>query len=275
MQPIINSIPISAIIAMIGCIALVIVVPIVIAVFLIRRYTMNLSAIILGFMMFIVFDTILLGIFDSIVLGQASTVIKDLINSTAFSYTAYYAFIHALFYTAGFSVALRMIFNQDTGVGTGIAVGLGCGGASAFLGTAYPMVSNVIAALQINKIGAGAFLAEAEEANRQSMIDAVEALGSSSASDFLFSGYEKILLFAVFVAAGVIIHLAITHRSGFAYLYAAMAMLFIVYIPPALYTTGVITSAIVLESLMTVTALGSVAFAFIQVKKFGQNPLRY
>ena len=168
-----------------------------------------------------------------------------------------------------------MILNQDTGVGTGIAVGLGFGGASAILGTAHSAINNVIAAFQINRVGVGAFLAEADEANRQVLMDVVEELANSSASDFILSGYQKIMLFLIFVATGVIIHLSITHRSSFGYLFAAMAMFFIVYVPPALYTTGVITSAIVLEVIMTVLALLSVLFAILQVKRYGQNPLRY
>jgi len=275
METVIDMIPTSSIIAMIACIVMVVVVPIAIAIFLIRKYTMNLSAIILGFLMYIVFDTILMSLFDSFIVGELSTVIYNLVNSSVFSYAAYYAFIHALFYTAGFSVAVRMVLNQDTGVGTGIAIGMGCGGASAILGTAQPMVNSFIAALQINKVGEEAFLAEAEEAGRQAMIEAVAALRNSSAADFLFAGYEKIMLFLIFVATGIITHLAITHRSHIAYLYAAMVMLIIVYVPPALYTLGVITSVLLLEILMTVLAFAAVAFAIVQVKKYGQNPLRY
>jgi uncharacterized membrane protein YhfC len=275
MAPSLSVIPASSIIAMIAAIIFVVIIPIVIAIFLIRRYTMNLSAIILGGMMFIVFDTIFLSLFDSFVLGTVSTTLNEFIKSSPLNYTVYYAFIHALLYTAGFSVAFRMIMHSDTGVGSGIAVGLGCGGVSAILGTAYPMVNNVIAAMQINKSGADAFLANAEASNKQNMIDAVNALKNSNAADFLFSGYEKIMLFIIFVSAGVIIHLAITHRSAFAYLYAAMGMLLVVYIPSALYSTGVITSALVLESLMTLCAAAAAGIAVYQVRKYGSNPLRY
>ena len=140
MSPIltVSAVSTATIASMIASIVLVLVIPILIAVFLIRRHTMNLSAILLGLMMYIVFDTIFLSLFDSFVLGVTSTAVNEFINKTAFRYTAYYSFIHALFYTAGFSVATRMAMNSDTGVGTGMAIGIGCGGASAILGTALP-----------------------------------------------------------------------------------------------------------------------------------------
>lgn len=268
-------IPTTTIIAMIASIAIVILIPLFMAIFLIRRYTMNLSAIVLGFMMYIAFDTIFLSLFDSFVLGQASIVIRDLINKTAINYTLYYAFIHALFYTAGFSVATRMVFKSDTGVGTGMALGIGCGSANVILIAAYPMVNNIIAALEINKVGSDAFLANAEAASKQTMIDAVGALTNTTAGIFLFSGFERVMLFVVFVACGIVIHVAITHRSPFAYLYVGMGVFFITYIPSALYTTGIITSVLLLEVLIIAIALGAAGLAYRQVKTYGANPLKY
>ncbi len=236
---------------------------------------MNLSAILLGLMMYIVFDTILLSTFDTIVLGQASLSVSEFLHADELRYTAYYAFIHALFYTAGFSVAYRMVMQSDTGIGTGFAVGIGCAGASAILDTARPMVSNLIAAFEINRIGADTFLANSEKETLESAAAAVKALQESSPVEYLFSGYEKILLVLVFISLGVIIHLAITHRASFYYLFAAMGMFFVTYIPSALYSTGYITSILLLEGLMTLTALACVGFAYVMIKKFGSNPLSY
>ena len=137
------------------------------------------------------------------------------------------------------------------------------------------MVNNIIAAFDINKVGADAFLAKAETANQQAMLKAVTALTDSTPGIFLFSGFEKIMLFLVFVSCGIIVHLAITHRSSYSYLFAGMGILLVTYIPPALYTTGIITSVLLYEALVIVIALGAAGLAYWQVKKFGANPLRY
>ncbi len=268
-------IPTSTIISMIAVVVLVILVPILVSIFFIRRYPMNLSALVLGFIMYIAFDTIFLSFFDSFVLGQTSSALQELINSTAISYTIYYAFIHALLYTGGFSVALRMTFNSDTGLGTGIAVGLGCAGASAFLSTGYPMINNITAAFSINKLGVEGFLADALPEELDSLIGAANSLLESTPTDILFGGYERLTLFAVLVSIGAIIHLAITHRSHIGYQYAAMGLLFVTYIPPALYSTGVLQSVLLLELMLTLSATASVLIAYIVGKKYGNNPVRY
>lgn len=257
-------------------IAVVLAVPIAAIFYFVRRYTMNLSALLLGLMMYIAFDTILLSSYDSFLLGKASTDIRDLINRTAVTYTLYYAFIHALFYTGGFSVALRMTAHADTGVGTGLAVGLGSGLASAFFGTAYPMINNLIAAFQINRLGVEAFLSGADSTDQRVLLqEAVTQLQAARPFDTLFGSFERLMLFVVLVSTGIIVHLAITHRSHIGFQYAAMVLLFVTYIPPALYSTGVIQNALLLELMLMLSAGVAALFAGLSIKKYGNNPVRY
>ena len=173
-----------------------------------RRYLMNLSAIILGLLMYIAFDTILLSIFDALIIGELSAAVRDFIYSDSWRYTVYFALVNTLFYIAGFSVTQRAAMNSDTGVGTGVAVGIGAAGSYVLLGTVYPLVNNVIASFEINKIGSQEFLAQAVESNREGMINAVEALSSSSGLEFLVTGYEKLMMYVILLAASTILYLA-------------------------------------------------------------------
>ena len=49
-------------------------------------------------------------------------------------------------------------------------------------------------------------------------------------------------------------------------------MMFLIFIPPALFSSGLISSPIVLELLMTVGAAGFVSVAIWHVSKYGENP---
>ena len=162
--------------------------------------------------------------------------------------------------------------NSDTGVGTGVAVGIGAAGSYVLLGTVYPLVNNVIASFEINKIGSQEFLAQAVESNREGMINAVEALSSSSGLEFLVTGYEKLMMYVILLAASTILYLAISHRSNFSYMFLVFGMMFLIFIPPALFSSGLISSPIVLELLMTVGAAGFVSVAIWHVSKYGENP---
>ena len=269
------TIPSTTIIAMIASIIVLSAFVITVSILLMRRYLMNLSAIILGLLMYIAFDTILLSIFDALIIGELSAAVRDFIYSDSWRYTVYFALVNTLFYIAGFSVTQRAAMNSDTGVGTGVAVGIGAAGSYVLLGTVYPLVNNVIASFEINKIGSQEFLAQAVESNREGMINAVEALSSSSGLEFLVTGYEKLMMYVILLAASTILYLAISHRSNFSYMFLVFGMMFLIFIPPALFSSGLISSPIVLELLMTVGAAGFVSEAIWHVSKYGENPLKF
>ncbi|MGI6039962.1 MAG: YhfC family intramembrane metalloprotease [Clostridiales bacterium] len=269
------TIPSTTIIAMIASIIVLSAFVITVSILLMRRYLMNLSAIILGLLMYIAFDTILLSIFDALIIGELSAAVRDFIYSDSWRYTVYFALVNTLFYIAGFSVTQRAAMNSDTGVGTGVAVGIGAAGSYVLLGTVYPLVNNVIASFEINKIGSQEFLAQAVESNREGMINAVEALSSSSGLEFLVTGYEKLMMYVILLAASTILYLAISHRSNFSYMFLVFGMMFLIFIPPALFSSGLISSPIVLELLMTVGAAGFVSVAIWHVSKYGENPLKF
>ena len=70
------TIPTSTILAMIVTILFLVAVVVIISIQFMRRYPMNLSAIILGLLMYIGFDTILLSLFDSLVVGELSGAVR-------------------------------------------------------------------------------------------------------------------------------------------------------------------------------------------------------
>lgn len=275
MVPLDYTIPASAIASIIAVIVILLAAVIAVFIILARKFTMNLSSIILGFLMYVFFDTILLNLFDSFLLGEVTGTVKELVCSASWSYSLYVAFINALFYTAGFNVVLRVAMNSDTGVGSGIAVGLGTGASYVVLGAVRQLISKTIAAFEINRIGAAAFLAQAEEANRQALAEEIEVLRNTAVSEVLMSGYQNLMMLIILLSASTVLYLAVTHRSPFWNMYIIMGMLLLVFLPPPLFTDGVIKSPLILQALMT---LGAACFAYMAVRyvmKYGSNPMRH
>ena len=155
-----------------------------------------------------------------------------------------------------------------------MAVGLGAGGSYVLLGSVYPLINNVIAAFEINKRGSQEFLAQAVQESREGMINAVEALSTSSGLEFLVTGYEKLMMYVILLSASILSYLAITHRSKFSYLFMVFGMMIMVFVASALYSTGIISSPLVLEILMTFGAAGFATVSIWQVSKYGDNPLK-
>jgi uncharacterized membrane protein YhfC len=260
---------------MVICAAVSAAVPVAAVVFFSKRARMNLSAIFLGLIMYVIFDSFLLNAFDAILMQQFSGDIYSFIYSTGTGYTLYYGFIHALFYSVGFYVAARMTMRDDTGYGGGVALGLGCGGANLIMSKAWPMLTNVIAANQINKNGVDSFIADNTADGIFSMKEALATLTDTPAVNFLIAGYDGILLFLVLVSLGVIIHLAATHRCSFSFIYLGMALFLVYQIFPAMYSVGLIGSVIIYEFLNTSVAAGIVVTTYYFTKKYGENPMRY
>lgn len=234
----------------------------------------TLSAIFLGIIMYAGFDAILLDVFDTIVLGHMSTDLYNYIYSNNTLYVIYYTFIHALFYTAGFYTVARMGFRVDRN-GTGIAIGIGAGGARAVMSGAWPLVTRAVSAAQVNKVGIDAYLSGATEEEVDNLRGAIESLQNSTPGDVVWSGVETLLMFAVLVAIAVIIHIAATHRGPIWLIGVGSLLLLAMFAPAAMYTVGMITSVPLLEACIFAVAAASVAVAVPVARRYMDNPLKF
>ncbi len=233
----------------------------------------TLSALFLGVIMFAAFDAILLDLFDTIVLKNFSAEVYEKIYSSDWLYVTYYTFIHAFFYIIGFYTVARMGFRVDKS-GTGVAIGLGAGGARAIMSGAWPLVTRVVTAARINKIGVDALIADATESEVENLRAAAQSLMNSVPMDVVWSCIETLLMFAILVAIAVIVHIAATHRGPIWLIGIGFLLLLAMFAPPAMFTMGMFESVPLLECSLLLVAAASAAVAIPVAKKYMDNPLK-
>lgn len=234
----------------------------------------TLSAIFLGIIMYAGFDSILLDLFDTIVLGNMSPEVYDFIYANDTIYTIYYTFIHAFFYTVGFYTVARMGFRVDKS-GTGIAIGIGAGGARVVMSGVWPLANRALTAGRINKMGVDAYLADATPEEIDNLRGAVDSLLNSVPSDVIWSGVETLIMFAILIAIAAIIHIGTTHRGPFWLVGVGFILMLATFAAPALYTVGVFSSVALLELCLFGVAAASAAVAIPVCKRYMENPLKF
>jgi len=241
-----------------------------------RRYTLMLSHILLGIMSYIIFIVIFLALFNGAVLYKLSNPLYVWIYDDPGRYVVYYTLLNAIFYGIGVYSASRMSMKETADIGPGFGLSLGLGSAYVFANNIFPVVTNLLAARQINASGAEAYLAAAEgtEEELETLRQSVAALVGSSASDVLYGAAECALMFAVLSAAAMLIYLSVTHRCPFGYIGAGFGLFLLATLPAALLSSGFIASAGLMLILLALIAAGSLALVILFVKKYGANPLK-
>ncbi len=265
----------SVIASMVVCALLSVVISIGAIIFFSRKVKMNLSTIFLGIILYVGFSTILLNMFDNFILRLLSSGVQNWLFDNPVLYALYYAFIHALFFTAGFYTIGRMAMRADTGVGTGVALGLGCAGTYAVLDTGVKMFNYIMAAFDVNKNGIESFMASATEENFDVLQSSLDSLLATTPLDIATRGIEMIIMFALFVAIGTIIQLAVTHRCHISFVYAGMGILFVAYLPTAFYNVGLLPSAVIVEMITAVVSIITCVIAARMASKYKDTPMKF
>jgi len=262
------------IITMFIVVAALVAVPVAVLILFARKVTMNLSTVFLGLIMFVGFDTILLGLFDSVVMSSVAATLYDYIHANELAFVIYYSFMRAFVYTVGLYTMARMSMRSDTN-GGGIALGIGAGATRCILGGAWIMITNISTSFKINKDGLDTLLAGESADKLEALKTQASTLLDATPLDIFHYCAESILMLFVFLAAGVIIHIAATHRGSILLMYLCMALMLIVFAIPAMYQVGYLTNPGLYEIILAgATAIIGGTAIWIG-RKYMLNPMKY
>jgi uncharacterized membrane protein YhfC len=241
-----------------------------------RRYTLMLSHVLLGVIIYVVFIVIFLGLFNGTVLYKFSHPLYVWIYGKPSRYVIYYGLLNAMFYGIGIYTASRMSMKETTDIGPGFGLSLGLGTAYVFNNNIFAVGSNLLAARQINASGADAYLASAEGSEEvlAKLRESVSALIGSTAPEVLYGAAECALMFLILSSAAMLIYLAVTHRCPFGYIGAGFAIIMLAHLPAALLSSGSLTSTGAMLGLLALFTAVSVAVVVLFVKKYGKNQLK-
>ena len=201
---------VSTIVMMGVCAVIGIVVPFLLAFWLVKKYNVNPVTILVGAGVFIVFALGLESVMHQIVLkGSAGATI---IGNT-WLYALYGGLAAGVFEETGRFVAMKWLLRKRSGKAlTGIAYGFGHGGIEMLMIFGVTMVSNVVIAIMMNGGHQDLLLAGVPEESKAQALAQFAQIGSLTTGALLIGFWERISAFILQVALSLIVWKAV--RGG-------------------------------------------------------------
>lgn len=204
----INSVPTLSIIGMVFSLILVIGIPIVLCIVVRRKTKAKISSFFYGCAVFFVFALIL----EQILHGIVFMVFGSKMTEHILLYGLYGGMAAALFEETGRFVAMKFFMRKQLTRENALMYGVGHGGLEAILIIGLAYISNIITAFMINSNQLEIMLSSLSESQRESTIQSVSALWTTSSDQFFAAGVERIFSIILQIALSILVYKAV--KSG-------------------------------------------------------------
>jgi uncharacterized membrane protein YhfC len=181
-------------------------------------------------------------------------------------YVVYAILAAGVFEETGRFIAFKLLRKKYRGVETGLAFGIGHGGAEALLLVGLTMVSNIVLSIMINNGSIDAL------GNSEQIALGVNALTDTAPVMFLLSGIERAFAISVQISLSVIVWCSVNHPRKTWLFPVAIALHAMVDLPAALTQVGVIGTMWITEALLAVCAV-AVAMLAVVIYRSGRCEL--
>ena len=227
-----------------------------------KRHGLKLVPALVGAAAFVVFALVLERLLHMLVLRPGAGGSYALLEYSPPLFILYGAFAAGVFEETGRFIALSFLKKKYSGVGTGLAYGIGHGGIEAILIAGLSMISSIVMSVMINS-GNVAPLGDSPVVAAQ-----IEALIGMSPFTFLLAGLERITAITLHISLSVLVWRAVTAKGKMWYYPLAILLHAMADISAAMYQVGIIiTNVYAVEGIILVfTVLVAVA-VYLMVKK--------
>ena len=224
-------------------------VPIALAWWLVKKYKVKLSTILIGAATFIVFALILEPILHRIVLlGPKGETIR---NNTLY-YALYGGLAAGFFEETGRFLSMKFLMKKEPStVSPAIAYGAGHGGAEMLIIFGISMISTLMMALMINTGQADAIAAKAPAEAQEQLQAQLAQIQTASTATYILGLWERISAIILHLSLSVLVWAAVRKGGRWLLLFPAAILLHAL-------VDGV---TVVLQKSMSVVALEAIIFA--------------
>ena len=243
-------------------------VPVALSWWLVKKYKVKLSTILIGAATFIVFALILEPILHQIVLrGPYGETIQ---NNTLY-YALYGGLAAGLFEETGRFLAMKFLMKKEPStVMPALAYGVGHGGAEMLIVFGMSMISALVMALMINA-GRADFIASQAPAEAQEQVRAQLAqIQSTSSVSYILSLWERFSAIILQLSLSVLVWAAVRKGGKWLWLFPA-AILIHALVDGVVVMLQKSVSLVLLEAIILVFALCVAALAFLVAGKMAKE----
>ena len=258
-------VPASSIVTMAFCALIGIATPIVLAWWLVKKYKVQPLTILVGAGVFILFALVLESLVHQVVLkgpyGPA-------ILGNVWYYALYGGLMAGIFEETGRFLAMKHLLKKapDKAL-TGVAYGIGHGGAEMILLFGITMISNIVLSVMINTGAADTVIASAPAQAQEQVQAQFAQLQSASAGSFLLGIWERVSALILQISLSIIVWTAVRKGGKWIWLFPAAILLhFIVDACAAVLAKT--ASLVVVELVLSALAIAVGAIGYLLAKKW-------
>lgn len=257
-------VPVSSIVTMAIGAVIGIVTPFLLAWWLVKRYKVRPATITIGAGVFIVFALGLESILHQVVLKGPSGL---KIMGNIWYYALYGGLAAGIFEETGRFLAMKYLLKKEPGTAlTGVAYGIGHGGAELLLIFGITMVSNIVMSVMINTGQAESLLASAPAGALEQAQAQFEQLEASTPGTFLLGIWERVSALILQVGLSLIVWTGV--RKGGKWLWLFPAAILLHFLADAcVVLLAKSASMILVETILFCMALAVGAIGFMIAKK--------
>lgn len=180
--------------------------PIGLAVWLRKKKRAELSPLLVGSAVFIMFAMTLEQVLHTIVFSSPA---GEVLMNNIVLYGLYGGLAAALFEEAGRFLAMKRFMKGQISRENALMYGVGHGGTEAILLIGMGYINNLITATMINKGELETLLASVPEEQRDAALQNVSQLWTTPSYQFFMSGLERVFAIALQIALSVMIYMAV------------------------------------------------------------------
>lgn len=225
-------------------------VPVAVLIIWRKKTQLNLSPALMGAAAFFIFAMVLEQIVHFLVIGLNENV-SNFILSRPWLYAVYGGLTAGLFEETGRFLVFKTMMKNYTGRENAITYGIGHGGIECILMLGMSMLSNLMLAVVFNSMGADAFIAQYAADQADSIVASIQAINDIDVLSALLACFERVCAMVLQIELSILVFAAVQQNKFWLYPLAVLAHMGIDFFA-ALYQTGVLSSALVLEILLAV-----------------------
>ena len=224
-------------------------IPVCLAWWMIRKYKVRLSTILIGAATFIVFALVLEALVHRIVLsGERGA----LIQGKTLYYALYGGLMAGLFEETGRFLSMKFLMKKEpTTALPGLAYGAGHGGVEMLIVFGFSMISNLVMAVMINAGQLETIVAQTPAEAQEQVRTAAVKLAELRAGDLLLGLWERISALILHLSLSVLVWAAVRKGGKWLWLFPAAILLH----------AGVDAQAVILSKSASMPALEAIIFA--------------
>jgi uncharacterized membrane protein YhfC len=235
--------------------------PIILLIIFRSKYKIRVAPVLVGVAAFVVFALVLESALHRVVLNPDAAG-NIALKSQPLLFVLYACFAAGIFEETARFLSFNLMKRKYNRIDTGLAYGVGHGGAESIILAGLSLISTVVLCLTINS-GAIEATRSALSGDMLTALDMqIQTVVSTPSYMFLLSGIERLLAICIHISLSVIVFYSVARKDK-RWLYPLAILLHAaVNVPAAMFQAGVIGNILVVEGL---TAAGAALLALLAV----------